>query len=501
MNLMMLLEMAMSNDPDRIAISTGDSTLTCTQMHERAGAGASYLLDRGYDAVAYLGTNSSSLGVAVFAAAWAGIPFWPLNYRLARDQILALLETDERVLVLAHPDLAPAVDGCHHDVITLDQWLEITAAAAAPAEWPSDPEIVAVLLNTSGTTSKPKTVVLRHRHLVSYVLSAVDLGSARAEDAVAVSVPPYHIAGIANLLTNIYAGRRIVYLEAFDPAAWLETIRRERVTHAMVVPTMLSRIVDELDGRPANVPSLRTLSYGGSRVSTPTILQALRLFPDVGFVNAYGLTETSSTIAVLTPEDHRAALQSDDPAVRTRLTSAGRLIPGIEAQVRSPAGRPLPSGQSGELWLRGEQVSGEYLSTESALDANGWFATRDNAHFDAEQFLFIEGRADDTIIRGGENVSPAEIEDVLLQHPAVAAAAVVGAPDAEWGQIIVAFVVPRDGSRVDPDELRSFARGKLRGSKTPDRFIERGQLPYTDSGKLIRRQLAAELASGPAGDQ
>jgi len=235
------------------------------------------------------------------------------------------------------------------------------------------------------------------------------------------------------------------------------------------------------------------LSYGGSRVAAATILQALRLFPGTDFVNAYGLTETSSTIAILSPEDHRSALHSDDEAVRARLASAGRVIPGVEAQIRSADGLLLPAGEAGELWLRGDQVSGEYLATESPLDENGWFPTRDRAHFDSAQFLFIEGRADDTIIRGGENIAPAEIEDVLLQHPAVGEAAVVGAPDEEWGQTIVAFVVLREGADADTEEIRSFVRGKLRTSKTPDRIIERDHLPYTDTGKLIRRVLTAEL--------
>jgi acyl-CoA synthetase (AMP-forming)/AMP-acid ligase II len=493
MNLMMLLEMATSHDPDRAAVSAHDVALTYLEMYGRAGAGASYLRERDYQTVAYLGPNSAAFAVTVFAAAGAGIPFWPLNYRLADDQILSLVDTDERVLVLAHQDSVAAVRACHHDVISVDQWLELTAGGTPPAEWPSDPDLVAVLLNTSGTTSKPKTVVLRHRHLVSYVLGSVEFGSADPADAVAVSVPPYHVAGIVNLLTNIFAGRRIVYLDAFAPGAWLETVRRERVTHAMVVPTMLARIVDELDGTPANVPSLRTLSYGGSRVAAATILQALRLFPGTDFVNAYGLTETSSTIAILSPEDHRSALHSDDEAVRARLASAGRVIPGVEAQIRSADGLLLPAGEAGELWLRGDQVSGEYLATESPLDENGWFPTRDRAHFDSAQFLFIEGRADDTIIRGGENIAPAEIEDVLLQHPAVGEAAVVGAPDEEWGQTIVAFVVLREGADADTEEIRSFVRGKLRTSKTPDRIIERDHLPYTDTGKLIRRVLTAEL--------
>jgi acyl-CoA synthetase (AMP-forming)/AMP-acid ligase II len=493
MNLMMLLEMATSNNSDGTAISAHDAGLTNKGLYRRSGSGASYLRERGYDAVAYVGTNSAAFAIAVFAAAWAGIPFWPLNYRLASDQILSMLDSDQHVLVVAQQDLLPAVCASRHDVIAADLWLDMTGRDAPPGEWSSDPDKVAVLLNTSGTTSKPKTAVLRHRHLASYVLGSVEFGSADPCDAVAVSVPPYHVAGVVNLLTNIFAGRRIVYLDAFEPAVWLDTVRRERATHAMVVPTMLARIVDELDGTPANVPSLRTLSYGGSRVSATTIVQALRLFPDTDFVNAYGLTETSSTIAILRPEDHRSALQSNDEAVRARLASVGRLIPGVEAQIRSADGLPLPPGEVGELWLRGEQVSGEYLAVQSPLDEDGWFPTKDRAHFDSAQFLFIEGRADDTIIRGGENIAPAEIEDVLMQHPAVGEAAVVGAPDEEWGQIIVAFVVLREDAQVDEDELRSFVRGKLRTSRTPDRIIQRDRLPYTDSGKLMRRLLTSGL--------
>jgi acyl-CoA synthetase (AMP-forming)/AMP-acid ligase II len=498
MNLMLLLEMAVSNDPDRAAIGTSDNSVTYRDLYGRAGAGALYLRERDYETVAFLGANSSAFAIAVFAAAWAGIPIAPVNYRLAKDQILSLLDRDGRVLIIADQDSASTASASRHDVMTVDKWLEVTGNDALPETWASDPDQIAVLLSTSGTTSKPKTAVLRHRHLVSYVLGSVELGSADPADAVAVSVPPYHVAGIANLLTNIFAGRRIVYLDAFTPAAWLDTVRAERVTHAMVVPTMLARIVDALDGKPADVPSLRTLSYGGSRIAATTIVQALKLFPDTDFVNAYGLTETSSTIAILSPEDHRAALHGDDEAARARLASAGRLVPGVEAQVRSADGVPLAAGEVGELWLRGAQVSGEYLAMKSPLDENGWFPTRDRAHFDNEQFLFIEGRIDDTIIRGGENIAPAEIEEVLMQHPAVGDVAVVGVPDEEWGQTIAAFVVPREGALIDEDELRSFVRGRLRSSKTPDRIIAQDRLPYTDSGKVIRRLLVSALESGPA---
>jgi acyl-CoA synthetase (AMP-forming)/AMP-acid ligase II len=201
--------------------------------------------------------------------------------------------------------------------------------------------------------------------------------------------------------------------------------------------------------------------------------RALVAFPDTDFVNAYGLTETSSTIAVLGPDDHRN---------RNRLESVGRLVPGIEVEIRD-----------GEIWVRGEQVSGEYLGHDAVVDADGWFPTRDRGWVDEDGYLFIEGRADDTIIRGGENIAPAEVEDVLLTHPAVASAAVVGLPDDEWGQRIAAAVVLRAGTTVDEGDLQEWCRASLRTSKTPDVIAFRDELPITDTGKLLRRVVLADL--------
>jgi acyl-CoA synthetase (AMP-forming)/AMP-acid ligase II len=257
----------------------------------------------------------------------------------------------------------------------------------------------------------------------------------------------------------------------------------------MVVPTMLARVTTELGDARADVPTLRNLAYGGARCPRPVVERALRQFPDTGFVNAYGLTETASSVCVLGPDDHWQAVASDDPEVRARLGSVGRALPGVEVEIRDEDGTSLGPGETGLVFVRGAQISGEYEGA-GGPGGDGWFATRDRGRLDNEGYLFLEGRADDTIIRGGENIAPAEIEDVLLQYPGIQEAAVLGLPDPEWGQRLVAVLV----GAGDPEEIRSFAKGRLRSSKTPDTVVFRSELPRTATGKLLRRTLVAELA-------
>jgi acyl-CoA synthetase (AMP-forming)/AMP-acid ligase II len=255
---------------------------------------------------------------------------------------------------------------------------------------------------------------------------------------------------------------------------------------------MRGRILDVLERDGEGLEHLRHLSYGGGRMPVPVVERALALLPHVEFVNAYGLTETSSTIAVLGPEDHRAAAASDDPAVRRRLGSVGRPLPALEVEVRDVGGTPLMPGEVGHLWVRGEQVAGEYLGRPEATEA-GWFPTRDSGFIDDDGYLYLAGRLDDVIVRGGENLSPGEIEDVLVAHPAVADAGVVGVPDADWGEKVVAVVVLAEDACVSEAELQDRVRSRLRSSKTPERIEFRDALPYNDMGKMLRRTLKTEL--------
>ncbi|MFT4041762.1 MAG: class I adenylate-forming enzyme family protein [Gordonia sp. (in: high G+C Gram-positive bacteria)] len=505
MNIGLLLDMAADGCADRIVIGGRDDGITAARLRELAIAGVPVVIGAGADAIVYLAVNGPAFPVALFTAARAGVPLVPLNYRLGREQLDALLRNHPNAIVIADEAQSGLIAEVATTSYTPAQWLDVLGAGAhgdsAQDEDEADPGDVdsdapAVIIYTSGTTSAPKGVLLRHENLTSYVLGSVEFAAAEPTDAALVSVPPYHIAAVANVLTNLYAGRRMLVLEQFTPKQWLETVRTEGITNALVVPTMLSRIIEADADK--SLPTLRNLAYGGAPMPSRLIERALVEWPDVGFVNAYGLTETSSTITVLGPQDHRDALASADPEVRARLGSAGRGVPGVEIEIRDDADQPLGPGEVGRICVAGEQVSAEYAGVGRVVDDRGFFDTRDRGYLDTDGYLFIGGRADDTIIRGAENIAPAEIEDVILRHPDVLDAAVVGVPDEEWGNRIEAVVVPRPGAFVDGEELRAYVRDALRSSKTPDRIMFWDEVPRTETGKLLRRTVRHRLVG--AGD-
>ncbi|SNQ46854.1 Acyl-CoA synthetase (AMP-forming)/AMP-acid ligase II [Frankia canadensis] len=495
MHLGMLLEMAADGLADRTALGPAADGPSFAELGRRARRLGAALAARPGTRIGLIDLNSPAVPLTLFGSAIAGKPFVPINYRLADPQLRAIVARTAPATIIVGDGVAERVgpvDGIEY--LTRAEALMIAADPDGEQGdgWGGDADDIAVLLFTSGTTGEPKAAVLRHSNLTEYIITTVEFGGAAEDEAAIVSVPPYHIAGISAVLSSTYSGRRVVQLEAFDPKEWVELVRAESVTQAMVVPTMLGRILDIVEADGQGLPSLRSLSYGGGPMPLPVIERAVGLLPHVGFVNAYGLTETSSTIAVLGPDDHHAAFASTDPAVRARLASVGRPLPTLEVSIRDAAGELVPTGERGEICVRGGQVSGEYLGRGTTLDADGWFPTRDEGHLDDAGYLFVHGRLDDVIVRGGENLSPGEIEAVLLEHPAVLEAAVVGIPNKEWGEQVAAAVVIV--GEVSEDELKAHVRARLRSSRTPDRIQFRADLPFNESGKLLRRVLRTELA-------
>jgi len=500
MNLMMLLEMAAGGMGERTALVCQGERWNHAGLFAGAGRIAARIRELPVERVSVLDVSSPAVPLALFGSAWAGRPFVPLNYRLTGPELEALVERVRPLLLITDRERAPAFRGRPDVTVMLrEELLELARASSPPPpeDWPMEPEDVAIWLFTSGTTGVPKAALLRHRHLVSYILGSVEFMSADESDAALVSVPPYHVAGMAAVLSSVYAGRRIVQLPAFSPEAWLALAEAERVTNAFVVPTMLARIVDTLEAGGGKAPgALRALAYGGGKMPLPVIERAMRCLGHLDLTNAYGLTETSSTIAVLGPNDHREAAASEDAAVRRRLSSVGKPLPGVEVEIRDPEGKPLPTGQRGEICVKGEQVSGEYLGRASRVGPDGWFPTNDGGFLDEGGYLFLEGRIDDVIVRGGENLSPGEIEDVLLEHPAVADAAVVGIPDEEWGEGVAAAVVLKPGASASADEIQGWVKQHLRSSRVPQLIRFEAELPYNETGKLLRRKVRETLGAG-----
>lgn len=495
MNISLILQMAADAEPERIGLVCDGRRWSYRSLWKAAHGAAQSILKSGASHVALLDENSEAAAISLFGAASAGVPYVPLNYRLADADLAALLQRIAPAYITGDVERVKRLipDG-KHTVLSRDDFV---AEAERLGDGGSADEVeqdIAIQLFTSGTTAAPKAAILRHSNLLSYILGTVEFSSASEDEAALVSVPPYHIAGIAALLSSIYSMRRILLLPAFDPDDWLALAAAERATNAFVVPTMLSRIITGMDdGASADLSALQAIAYGGGRMPTELIERALELFPQVNFTNAYGLTETSSTIALLGPEEHRAAQRATDAAIRARLGSVGKPLPTVEIEIRDEEGRRLPSGERGEIYVRGEQVSGEYRERK-ALDADGWFPTRDAGYMDADGYLYLSGRADDIIVRGGENISPAEIEDALMTHPAIADAAAVAVPSVEWGETVGIAIVPRPGQQAPSDEeLRTLIKNRLRSSRVPERIAVMDALPYNEMGKLLRREVRALL--------
>ena len=484
MNIHLILQMAADAMGERVAVTCGGQSLTYAELDRAARTVALKLQD--HDRLAWLAETGPAMPAALFGAALAGKPFVPINYRLAGDRVADLLDRVAPALLITEQEVS------REAIQTISRSDAMKGAVSAEEAHP-DPGS-AIELFTSGTTGDPKAAVLRHANLMAYILGSVEFMSAGEAEASLITVPPYHIAGIAAVLSSTYSGRRMVQLPHFSAQAWLETARSEAVTHAFLVPTMLQQVIAYVgDGGQLDLPHLRALSYGGGKMPLSVIERAMALLPQVAFTNAYGLTETSSTICLLGPEEHRAAFAAEDPAIRRRLGSVGRPLPTVELAIRDEEGAPCGPDEPGFVFVRGEQIGGEYKELGSRLDSDGWFPTRDVGYLDAEGFLFLDGRADDVIVRGGENISPGEVEDVLLAHPLVDEAAVVAVADEKWGEAVGAVVVCK-GQRPEESELCELVRAQLRSSRVPSRVLFLDALPYNETGKLLRRVLRDQIA-------
>ena len=510
MNTAEFLEMAAAVLPERAALICGDRRRsyaeTQTEVARLANALRGLGLRRG-DQLGVLAVNSAESVITYYACAALGITFVPLNYRAKPAELRFMIDRAELKALFVADRYQDLVQEIRDAIPSVRHYLALESPRPGQIPYPAllergaddflraevDDDDPTILIFTSGTTALPKGVLVTYQDMTVYVANTMVPADPDADhDTTLLSVPLFHIAGLTAMLSAIWGGRTLVILPQFSPEEWMEVVDRHDVTHSMVVPTMLQRILDHPDRSRFSGRSLKLLAYGAAPASYELIRRAIEAF-DCDLMNAYGQTESTSSIAFLGPDDHRLEGSPAEIADKERrLRSVGRVMDDVDLTIQDPHGASLGPGREGEICVRSGRLMKGYYKQDDATRAairDGWLHTGDVGRLDEDGYLFITGRSSDLIIRGGENIAPGEIEQVLEDHPAVAEAAVIGVPDAEWGETVKAVVVPARGATPRLDELREHCRRRLAAYKAPQYLATVDALPRNPLGKVLKNDL------------
>jgi acyl-CoA synthetase (AMP-forming)/AMP-acid ligase II len=496
--------------PDAPAITFEASTITYAELDRRSNQVGQALVAHGVrpgDRVAVLDKNAPSFFEIGFGSAKCGAVLVAVNWRLAPPEIAHVVRDSQAKVLFVSPELWPQVESVVDDLgleqvialgdldghMSYEDWRD-----AAPDDDPghaADPDEVVVQYYTSGTTGLPKGAMLSNRNLMSGIeASAEELGI--DEHVVAlVGMPLFHVSGSAWGLFGLAVGAHTVMTRDVDLNQILEYIPKYRITHTVFVPAVLQFLLMTPGVEDVDCSSLELIIYGASPISREVLVASIDRF-GCGFAQAYGLTETSGGVVVLPPEDH----DPDGPHPE-RLQSAGHAGIGVELRIVDlESGEEAPTGEVGEIWIRGPEVMVGYWNlpeaTAAAITPDGWFRSGDLGYLDADGYLYLNDRVKDMIISGGENIYPAEVENALMSHPAVADVGVIGVPDDQWGETVKAIVVRAPGATVTERELIAYAREHLAHYKAPRSIDWADALPRTPSGKILKRDLRAPYWEG-----
>ena len=513
MNTTDFLNIASAICPERDCIVFEGKRWTYAQVNERVNKLGNALAKLGIekgDRIGILHVNCNQYIESYFATARLGAIFVPLNFRAKAEELAFMINHAEiktlfvgsRYLDMINGMLTqlPSMKGC----ISIDRESDLSYEDLINSSSLNEPiceigdEDITILIYTAGTTGRPKGVPLRHNAFVTYVLDNVDPASPDIEERNLLTVPLYHVAGIQAMLAAIYGGRTLVLMRQFEVKEWMDTIQREKATRAMLVPTMLKRVIDDPDFSKYDLSSLKVVTYGAAPMPFEVINRAIKVMPWVKFINAFGQTETASTITTLGPEDHiiEGTEEEQEKKLKRLTSSIGRPLPDVEVKIMDGEGKALPPLEVGEILARGPRIMTGYWrdeqKTSQVITPDGWLRTGDMGWMDEDGYIYLAGRTDDMIIRGGENISPEEVENVLHSHPKVEEAAIIGVPDPEWGQEPRAVVVLKKGEMAKPEEIIEFCRSRLAGFKRPRSVVFVSSLPRNPMGKVLRKNLREE---------
>jgi acyl-CoA synthetase (AMP-forming)/AMP-acid ligase II len=485
--------------PDDIAIHYGDRQWSWAQWASRirqaAGALRAAGVQRG-QCVAFLDKNHPGCLETLIAAVSIGAAATIVNWRVIGEELVHVLNDSGARLSFIGAELASSVEEIKARVPDMQRIVvvggdndeyESWLAAATPIE--ADRKVAdtdtALVIYSSGTTGRPKGVLLSERALVNHIVNLAPPFPFQDGDANLVAMPLFHVGGIAYAFFGIMAGVP-TFLTREPEAATLIGAIKAGATHAFFVPPVIARFLDAGDAAIGAISGLRYLVYGAAPMPMPLLQRALEAWPDMNFVQVYGQTELCGAITSLGAPEHRDSTRQD------LLLSAGKAAPGNEIQiVDAESGEQLPIGEPGEIWVRSNQRMSGYLNrpeaTADTITADDWLRTGDIGRLDADGYLYIEDRLKDMIITGGENVYGPEVESVLIEHPAIADAAVIGVPDDFWGESVKAIVVAT--ADIAPGDVIEFCRLHLAGYKCPRTVDFVAVLPRNASGKILKTEL------------
>lgn len=484
--------------PHAVALEFEGRLTTYAELHAHSSQLATTLLTTTEDnaRIAYLGKNSDRYFQLLFAAAMAKLVLVPLNWRLAPDEWLFIVRDAGNPQLFVEQDFeeqgrALAERLGLRPVVVLENMPalvpEIDLQSSGNRSRPVHPAEAVVQIYTSGTTGAPKGAMLTHENLLALREPGLRAGQSwfpTEDDTSLVVMPVAHIAGTAYGLFALHSGGRLVVAREFDAGEVWQLLAKSKVTHMLLAPTALRMLMEHPAAANAELPDFRYLTYGGSPISPDFLKQCVARL-HCGFVQMYGMTEAAGGVVVLTPEDHcKASLE--------RLASAGRAMLGVDIAIVDRTGASLPARQIGEIVVRSRSVMTGYWHRPEATSetiVDGWLRTGDIGFLDEDGYLFVRDRAKDTIISGGENVYPLEVENVLLRHPDIKDVAVIGVPSKRWGEEVRALVVPKPGVSIDAAALIAFARQSLAAYKAPKSIGVVDAIPRNPNGKALRRLL------------
>lgn len=497
--------------PDKEAVVFENKRLTFSQLNERVNRLGNALTALGVkkgDRVALMQVNTNQCIEAYFAVAKIGGIYVPLNFRAKANELPYMLNTAEASTIFIGDRYLELVESIKPNLNTVINYISLDKPhkgtldyedliAKAPANdiftEIGDNETT-ILMYTAGTTGFPKGVMLTHTSFTMYVLENVSPPDPEVTEKNILTVPLYHVAGTQSVMSAIYGGRTLVIERQFEPEEWMTLVEKEKVSRAMMVPTMLKQLLDHPNFKKHNLKSLKVITYGAAPMPLEVIKRAIEELPGVGFINAFGQTETASTVTALTAEDHNITGTPEEKERKLRrLSSIGKPLADVEVKVVDEEGKTVKQGEVGEILIRGPRVMSGYWKdkekTDKTIDKDGWIHTNDMAYQDEEGYIFLAGRATDMIKRAGEWISPEELEMVLNAHPKLAECAIIGVPDPEWGEVPMCVAVLKQGAACTPEELMEFCRVNLASFKRPRAVVFCEELPRNPMGKILKKQL------------